>query len=150
MVSIAKFLKRRGFPDIDITILRDAIRTELANAALLAPIPGPEITRLRYKPPGDVEHTTMDELTDRIREVVNEQKIPCDLFNSIVKQVSSSDESDKRQKVRRAAAAVDKAREKVRLSLEAQKLKATAEQSGSRSEQVGSWRHLVGVIWVCF
>lgn len=140
MVSIAKFLKRRGFPDIDVTILRDAIRTELANAALLAPIPSPEITRLRYKPPGDVERTIMDELTDRILEAVNEQKIPCDLFSSIVKQVSSSDESYKRQKMRRAAAAEVKIREKMGLALEGQKLEETFDQSGSRSKQVGSWR----------
>lgn len=135
MVNLQDYLNKRDLQSIDAVTIRAAIRNELKTTELAGLLPTSEIRKALYKPPGGLQ-TAMDELTDHMRDTLKAYSIPGDVFNSVVKMIISSDASDAKQKLKRAAAAHDLKMQKLTLALETQKIDHATAKSVYQSAQV--------------
>lgn len=136
MVNLQEFLNKRGLQTIDAVTIRAAIRKELAAAELAGLLPESDIRKALYKAPGEKPRSAMDKLTDEMRDTLKVYSIPGEVFNSVVKMIRSSDASDLKQKMKRAAAADQLRMEKLTLALEAQKIELATAKSGYQAAQV--------------
>lgn len=100
MGKLAKLAETHGIQNLNEKQLRKSIRDGLANHE----IPAAPMRRQHYKAEGDPARSKMDDLTDRIKMTLPLQfaGIPNHVFNSLVKLVVTSDESDARAAVRKA------------------------------------------------